>query len=106
MKLLLDECVDRKLTRFFGEFEISTVPKMGWESIRNGELLKLAEANFDVLITSDRNMSFQQKITGRNLAVVVMVAHSNGLKHLELLVPAIKEALKNIQPGMVVHVAK
>jgi predicted nuclease of predicted toxin-antitoxin system len=104
LKLLLDECVDSKLARHFAEFEISTVPKMGWASVRNGELLKLAEAHFDVLITSDRNMSFQQKITGRDLAVIILVAHSNGLKHLELLVPSIKEALKNILPGNIVHV--
>ena len=106
MKLLLDECVDRKLVRLFSEFEISTVPKMGWASIRNGELLKLAQADFDVLITSDRNLSFQQKVSGLSLAVIVLVAHSNGLKHLEALVPAIKEALKDIRPGTVVHIAR
>jgi hypothetical protein len=82
-----------------------TVPRMGWASIRNGELLKRAELEFDVLVTSDRNLSFQQKISGLQLAVVVLVANSNSLKHLQPLIPALRSALENVQRGTVVRVA-
>ena len=58
MKLLLDECIDRKLAREFVGCEVKTVPQMGWAGIKNGQLLTLAEAEFDVFITVDRNLSF------------------------------------------------
>ena len=58
MKLRLDECIDRKFAREFVEYEIKTVPQMGWAGVKNGQLLALAEAEFDVFITVDRNLSF------------------------------------------------
>ncbi|MGB7413004.1 MAG: DUF5615 family PIN-like protein, partial [Thermosynechococcaceae cyanobacterium] len=58
MKLLLDECIDRKFTREFADYEVRTVPQMGWAGVKNGKLLALAEAEFDVFITVDRNLSF------------------------------------------------
>ena len=54
MKLLLDECIDRKLARKFVDYEIKTVPQMGWAGVKNGQLLALAEAEFDVFITVDQ----------------------------------------------------
>jgi hypothetical protein len=65
MKLLLDECIDRKLTRKFVGYEIKTVPQMGWAGVKNGQLLALAEAEFDVFITVARNLSFQQNLPQR-----------------------------------------
>ncbi len=60
MKLLLDECIDRKFAKEFVDYEIKTVPQMGWAGIKNGELLALAQAEFDVFITVDQNLSFQK----------------------------------------------
>jgi hypothetical protein len=55
MKLLLDECIDRKFAREFVDHEMKTVPQMGWVGVKNNQLLALAEAEFDVFITVDRN---------------------------------------------------
>lgn len=59
MKLLLDECIDRKLAREFPGYEVKTVPQMGWAGVKSGQLLALAEAEFNVFITGDRNLSFR-----------------------------------------------
>jgi len=61
MKLLLDECIDRKLAKEFVGYEVKTVPQMGWAGIKNGQLLALAEVEFDVFITVDRNLSSPNK---------------------------------------------
>ena len=63
MKLLLDECIDRKLAREFVGYEVKTVPQMGWAGTKNGQLLALAEAEFDVFITVDRNLSCEQNLS-------------------------------------------
>lgn len=62
MKILLDECVDRRLAKDIVGHEVKTVPQMGWATIKNGELLTLAEREFDVFVTVDRNLSFQQNL--------------------------------------------
>lgn len=87
MKFLLDECIDRKLAREFPEHEVKTVPQMGWAGVKNGQLLALAEAEFDVFITVDRNLSFQQNLPQFDIAVIVLQAPSNRLTDLNPLVP-------------------
>lgn len=86
MKFLLDECIDRKLAREFVGYEVKTVPQMGWAGVKNGQLLALAETEFDVFITVDRNLSFQQNLPQFDLAVIVLQALSNRLTDLKLLV--------------------
>ena len=72
MRVLVDECVDRRLTRdLLHAHEVRTVPQMGWPGIRNGALLTLAAAEFGVFITVDRNLSFQQSLVQFDLAVCV-----------------------------------
>lgn len=82
MKILLDECIDRKLAREFIGYEVKTVPQMGWAGVKNGQLLTLAEAEFDVFITVDRNLSFQQNLPKFDIAVIVLQAPSNRLTDL------------------------
>jgi Domain of unknown function (DUF5615) len=89
MKLLLDECIDRKFAKEFVDYEIKTVPQMGWAGIKNGELLALAQAEFDVFITVDRNLSFQQNLSQFDIAVIVLQAPSNRLADLQPLAPQI-----------------
>jgi predicted nuclease of predicted toxin-antitoxin system len=72
MRLLLDECVPRRLRRELPNHEVRTVPEMGWAAKENGELLRLAESHFDVLITADQKLRYQQSVSGRNIAVVVL----------------------------------
>ncbi len=85
MKLLLDECIDRKLAREFVGHEVKTVPQMGWAGVKNGQLLTLAEAEFDVFITVDRNLSFQQNLPQFDIAVIILQAPSNRLADLSPL---------------------
>ena len=93
MKILLDECIDRRLAREFIGYEIETVPQMGWAGIKDRELLVLAAAVFDVFITADRNLSFQQNLSQFNLSLIVLQAQSNRLADLKPLVPKILEIL-------------
>jgi predicted nuclease of predicted toxin-antitoxin system len=93
MKILLDECIDRRLAREFGDYEIKTVPQMGWAGIKDRELLILAASVFDVFITADRNLSFQQNLSPFDLSLIVLQAQSNRLADLKPLVPKILDVL-------------
>ena len=103
MKLLLDECIDRRFSRDLAEHEVKTVPQMGWSGIKNGELLILAEHEFDVFITVDRNLSFQQNLPKFNIAVLVLHASSNRLADLKPLAPKILSMLPTLTRGEAEH---
>ena len=75
---------------------------MGWSTVKNGELLVLASASFDVFVTVDRNLSFQQNLANLPVAVVVLRAKSNRLANLMPLVPKLLEALTSIKPNSLV----
>ena len=105
MKVLLAECVPKRLARLLPGHEVRTVPQMGWAGVRNGRLLSLARgAPFDVLITVDRNMEHQHNLATLPLAVVVMEAPSNDIDDLIRLVPAIMSALASLPPNRFTHV--
>ena len=99
MKILLDECVDFRLGRDLTGHEVSTVGRMGWRGKANGKLLALAAAEFDVFVTTDRNLSFQQTLERFDLAVVVLKARSNRLKELRTLVPELLKVLPFLKVG-------
>jgi len=71
VRVLLDECVDWRLSRELVSHEVKTARQMGWTAVRNGELLALASTHFDVFVTVDRNLSFQQDIVSFPIAVLV-----------------------------------
>ena len=99
MNLLLDECLDQRLARELPGHFVKTVPQMGWAGIKNGQLMGLAAQQFDVFITVDRNLSFQQNLPKLNIAVIVLHAPTNRLVDLKPLAPAILEALPTVQAG-------
>src|SRR5438046_1504532 len=100
MRILLDECVPRRLRREFPDHEVHTVPEMGWSGKKNGELLQLMlPENFEVFLTVDQNLRYQQNLRTAHIAVVVLVAPSNRLADLLPLMPSILAALGTIQPG-------
>lgn len=86
MKVFIDECVDWRLARDILGHEVKTARQMGWETISNGELLALASQQFDVFVTVDRNLSFQQNLPTFGIAVVVLRSRSNRLGDLQLLI--------------------
>ena len=97
MKVLLDECTPRVVKKRLPTHDISTVQEMGWAGIKNGELLTLAEAQFEVFITTDKNLRYQQNLAGRALAVLVLP--SNQVPVVERVLPAIESALQTIKAG-------
>lgn len=99
MKLLLDECVDWRLSRDLAAHEVKTARQMGWTTVKNGDLLALAAQEFDVFITVDRNLGFQQNLPSFALAVIVLHAATNRLVDLRRLVPALLAALDGVRPG-------
>jgi predicted nuclease of predicted toxin-antitoxin system len=104
MKILLDECIDRKLAREFPGYEVKTVPQMGWAGIKNGQLLALAETEFDIFITVDRNLSFQQNLPQFDIAVIVLQSISNRLVDLKPLAPKVLAVLDIAAKGEVTMV--
>lgn len=70
MNILVDECVPRQLSRFFPDHRIRTVQEIGWSGIKNGELILRAEEQFDLFITSDLNIRYQQNLTDRKIAIL------------------------------------
>ena len=105
MRILLDECVPRPLRREFSSHDVRTIREMGWAGKKNGELLALmAGAGFEILLTVDQNLRYQQNLVGSAVAVVVMVAPSNRFPDLIPLVPKVEAALRGIQSGDVVEV--
>ena len=104
MKLLLDECIDRKFVRELPGHEVKTVPQMGWAGVKNGQLLTLAESEFDVFITVDCNLSFQQNLPQFDIAVIVLQAPSNRLADLKPLAPQVLAVLDTVVKGQAIVV--
>ena len=106
MKILIDEClpVALKATLTVLGHECQTVRQAGFGSKKNGELLTLAEGRWDVLLTSDRNIKYQQNMTGRSVSILILCAKSNRMRDLLPLMPDCAEAFASIQAGTVVEV--
>ena len=102
MKILLDESVPRLLKLRLPHLDISTVQEMGWAGVQNGELLRRAEEHFDVFLTADQNLRYQQNLSRRKLAILVLP--SNQVPVVARLVPAVETLLTTIQPGTVIDV--
>ena len=105
MKILLDECIDRRLAKDIAGHDVKTVPQMGWATIKNGELRALAEQAFDVFVTVDRNRSFQQHLPRYNIAVIILRAPTNRLKDLRPLLPKLLESLPTAKRGEALSVS-
>ena len=99
MRLLLDECVPKRLRRELTGHDARTVVEAGWAGVENGALLRAADGLFEVLLTVDQGIEHQQNLAGLSISVVIMVAPSNDIDHLRPLMPAVVEALGRIQPG-------
>lgn len=99
MKVLLDECVNWRLMRLLPGHDIRSVKQMGWEGIKNGRLLALAEAEFDAFLTTDQRLPSQNSLAQLDLAIVVLKAKSNALINLAPLAPRLLAALPNAPKG-------
>ena len=99
MRLLLDECIPKRLKRELLGHEVKTVQDMGWAGNENGALLKLADRQFDALLTVDQGIEYQQNLSGLKISVVVMLAASNDVDDLRPLLPSVEQALTNLRAG-------
>ena len=99
MKVFLDECVDWLLARDIVGHDVKTARQMGWTTIKNGALLTLVSQHFDVFLTVDRNLCFQQNLDSFPLAVIVLQAKSKRLADLRALVAKLLEAIGSAAAG-------
>jgi len=105
MHVLLDEQLPRQLALLLVGHEVRTVQQVGWAGLTNGELLQRAEETaFEIFLTADQNLPFQQNLPQSGLCVVVVRAASNALEDLQPLVPLILEAIRKGKPGQVIRV--
>lgn len=104
MRVLLDECVPKRLKRELRDHDARTVHDLDWAGIKNGALLRLAEGQFDALLTVDQGIEYQQNLSGLSISVVVMMAPSNDLDDLRPLLPGVEQALATLQPGKTMRV--
>ncbi len=105
MRVLVDECLNWRICRALSdEHDCTSVQKMGWGGITNGDLLALAQDQCDVLITGDRNLSFQQNISNYHIAVIVLHAPTTKLDDTLFLMEQVKGLLPKTKPGEIVHV--
>jgi predicted nuclease of predicted toxin-antitoxin system len=99
VRVLLDENLPQQLRHYLPGHYVATVSYVGWQGYKNGHLLDVAEGSFDVLITMDQNLPYQQNVGKRNIAVLVVAASNNRLETLVPLVQHLSEVLAGIQPG-------
>jgi predicted nuclease of predicted toxin-antitoxin system len=104
VKILLDECVPKRLGRLLYEHDIVTTPQAGWAGITNGELLQRASKDFDAFVTVDRNLAFQQNPSNLPLPVIVIHARSNKLRDLQQHLPALQLTLSSMLARQVYHI--
>ncbi len=103
MRILIDECLPRKLKRELSEHIAFTVQEKGWAGMKNGELLSRAENEFDVWVTADQNIESQQNLERFEIAVVVLISPRTQLELLLPLMPQLQKVLRNIQPRQIVY---
>jgi len=107
LRIFLDECVDRRLARDLVGHDVKTAREMGWTSIVNGQLLMLAAEQFDIFLTVDRNLTFQQNLVAFSIAVVVLRAKTNRFADLRPLVSEVarSDRQRAARPGYIRRVA-
>jgi hypothetical protein len=97
MNILIDECLPAYLKTVLTNVSSQTVQEAGWSTVKNGPLLTLAEQSFDVFLTADQNLQYQQNLKGRNIAIIVFP--SNRLPIVKEYETQLKHVLTSIKPG-------
>ena len=100
VKVMIDECIDWRLARDIVGHDVKTARQMGWTTIKNGELLALGTERFDVFVTVDRNLAFQQNLAAFSIAVIVLRARTNRLEDLKPLVPNLLHAIESARSAV------
>ncbi len=101
MRVLLDHCLNWRLKRHLPGHVVQATSELGWDAIRNGRLLTLAEAEFDVFLTVDKGIKYQQNFAGRNIAVITLRGINNRIATHVPLMPQVLALLPTVEPGRV-----
>ncbi len=97
MRILLDECVPWPMHKLLSNHQCTTAQKRGWGGIKNGQLLQRAEGEFELFITSDQNIRYQQNLAGRNIPILEL--STNDLRRILAAASQIQSAVETIKPG-------
>jgi predicted nuclease of predicted toxin-antitoxin system len=101
MRILLDECVPWPMTKLLSNHSCTSVQAQGWGGIKNGDLLQRAEAEFDLFITSDQNIRYQQNLAGRQIAILEL--STNDIGHIQSAGALLEDAVEAIRPREFKH---
>lgn len=104
MRIVLDENVHHGFRKILVGHEVYTVQYLGWSGVRNGKLLDLAEGKFDVLLTLDTGILYQNDLSDRSIAVITLISKKVRMEDLMPLVPPLLNALDRIKPGQVLNI--
>ncbi|MBI4903845.1 MAG: DUF5615 family PIN-like protein [Acidobacteria bacterium] len=104
MRILIDECVDPRVKLLFANHTCATVHDMGWGTLDDGPLLTLAQQEFDVLVTIDSKLEFQQNLRKLQIGIVVVHVPKNQLAHYRALQEELLPAVEGMRTGEVIHV--
>lgn len=104
MRILIDECLPRKLKHALSDHDVQTVPEAGWSGRKNGELLKLMTGVFDVFITIDNNLEHQQQLEDASVCFIVLKAKNNKLDTLLPLMSEISAVLESVEHGQIIRI--
>ena len=104
MRVLIDECVDPRVKLLFSEYKVATVHEQGWDTLEDGPLLTAAQKEFDVLVTIDGGIEFQQNLSKFQIGVVIAHVPKNQLIHYRVIQKELLAAIENAIPGQAVHV--
>jgi predicted nuclease of predicted toxin-antitoxin system len=100
MKILLDECVTKRLKSYLTAHDVTTVTEKGWSGLKNGQLMVAASsAGFDILLTIDKNLQHQQNISSYPLIIVILNSTSSKLEMLIRFLPAFEQQLPGFTKG-------
>lgn len=98
MKILLDECITKRLKSHLRELEVFTVSEMKWNGIKNGKLMSLCiENDFDLVLKIDKNLMFQQNVGKHNLTIVVLNSLTSKIEELILFIPSFKLKMEDFE---------
>ncbi|MEI6168817.1 MAG: DUF5615 family PIN-like protein [bacterium] len=106
MKVILDECLPRRLARDLHSHTITTVPRQGWAGRKDSELLSLIRGEFDVFVTMDSNLIYQQALPADSLCVIVLHAPNSCYETLLPLIERLLDAINNAKPGRVIELSE
>ena len=102
MKILLDECITKKLKKHLNEFEVYTINDLGWRGKKNGELLTLCVENkFEIFLSIDKNLTYQQNLSGQHIAVVIFNTRSSKIEELVKFLPNFKNQVASFKSGSI-----